>query len=85
MDGDDGDPFSFLGMHEDSGCLLVRVFLPQASRVAVLRARDGECVGVLQHLDKAGLFAGIVEGRERYDYQLRATIGGDDVTLVDPF
>ena len=83
--GDDGDPFSFLGMHEACGHLVVRAFLPQASRVAVQRTSDGKCVGILDPCDEAGLFAGTVSGQERYDYRLRATIDGDDVVFADPF
>jgi len=85
VDGGDGDPFSFLGMHESGGGLVVRVFLPRASRVAVLRSRDGECVGILNRVIEAGLFAGSVSGEKRYDYRLQAVIDGIEVILADPY
>ena len=52
--GDDGDPYSFLGMHEAANGLVIRAFLPDASRVTVLRKEDGQLACELKRLHKDG-------------------------------
>ena len=60
--GTHGDPFSFLGMHEDGASgVVVRVFLPAASRVSVMRAATKEIVGELLRVHREGLFAGRID------------------------
>ncbi len=84
-EGDDGDPFSFLGMHGVGQRLIVLTFLPEASQVSVLRATDLEPVGRLERVEPRGLFAGIVSGARPFAYRLRATIGENERVLIDPY
>jgi 1,4-alpha-glucan branching enzyme len=81
----DRDPFSFLGMHRIKDQLVVRVFLPQASRIEVLRESDGTCVGQLRRIHEAGFFAGTVAGREPYPYRLRLDVGDVQTVIADPY
>ncbi|KAF0096605.1 MAG: glgB [Rhodospirillaceae bacterium] len=83
--GDDGDPFSFLGMHLIAANLVVRAFLPQASSVAVVRATDVETVGLLDRVHEKGVYAGVVDGREPFPYRLRITTGTADDIVADPY
>ncbi|MDZ3837460.1 MAG: 1,4-alpha-glucan branching protein GlgB [Rhodospirillales bacterium] len=78
---DHRDPFGFFGMHryQGDGPLLVRAFLPEASRVGVVDAATGDVVAELPRVHDAGVFAGVVPGRsERFAYRLRAQIGGEN-------
>ena len=83
--GNDNDPFSFLGMHRIEGKIFICAFQPQASRVAVLRANDGVCVGELPRLHEAGIFAGPVTGQEPYSYRLRLDVAGNQTIVADPY
>jgi 1,4-alpha-glucan branching enzyme len=78
--GRHADPFSYLGPHTENDETVVRVFLPNAKRVvAVGEAGERE----LKRLDPAGLFAGPLNGLQRY--RLRARFGDDEVELEDPY
>ena len=53
VSGEHGDPFAVLGMHRApgaEGALVVRAFVPRASRVWVVDAHDGSVVGELPKL-----------------------------------
>ena len=65
----DHDPFSFLGMHEEKGEVVVRVFRPDWQQVSVVERQTGEVVAQLPRVDEAGFFAGPV-GRARFAYRL---------------
>ena len=73
-----GDPFSFLGMHQErNGGLEVRAFLPNgAKRVHVIEAATGKVVAELPRVHDDGLFAGPV-GRSGnfFPYRLRIETG----------
>ena len=86
--GDDRDPFSFLGMHEDSatGGLVVRAFHPGAVRVAVLRRETGEEVAPLVRTHDAGFFSGAVaKGGNRFPYKLRLSFAATEIVIDDPY
>src|SRR6185312_9871529 len=83
--GNAADPFSFLGMHTLQGKIVVCVFQPRASRVGVLRARDGAFMGELPKMDRAGIFAGPVSGDEPYAYRLRLDVDGKQTVVADPY
>ncbi len=86
LNAEDGDPFSFLGMHQDGDGLLVRAFLPDSHRVFVLDARDESTVAELSRLRRAGLFVGRIPGRtERFSYRLRCQTGNTETVLADPY
>src|SRR4051812_32976434 len=79
--GRHADPFSYLGQHHENDNTVVRVFLPDASRVAAIE--EGGTERELSRIDKAGLFAGPITGFQRY--RLRARFGDNDVELEDPY
>ncbi len=81
----DADPFSFLGMHRVQGKIFVCAFQPQASRVSVLRASDGQCVGELARRHQAGVFAGPVAGSEPFAYRLCLEVEGRQTVIADPY
>ena len=84
--GGHGDPFAVMGMHRDGEDLVVRAFLPQASRVEVIDAATGTVVADLERLDGAGFFCGVVAGRtEPFRYRLRLTIGDTHAEIEDPY
>jgi 1,4-alpha-glucan branching enzyme len=84
--GAHGDPFAVLGMHDDSGRLAIRAFLPQAARVVAVDAENGSPVATLERLDGAGFFEGTVAGRTTpFAYRLRLTVGDTDFEIEDPY
>ena len=81
-----GDPFSFLGMHEGAGnSVVVRAFLPGASRVRVMRAATNEIVGELSRVHREGLFVGTVASTGRFPYRLLAEANGTEQSIDDPY
>ena len=89
MSGEDDDPFAVLGMHrapDAEGALMMRAFVPRASRVWVVDARDGSVVCELPKLHAAGLFAGpLHDRRQRFRYRLRAAIGEVEIEFEDSY
>jgi 1,4-alpha-glucan branching enzyme len=78
--GRNADPFGYLGPHTENDKTVVRVFLPDARRVVAI-SENGE--HELKQIDPAGLFAGPLEGPQRY--RLRAQFGDTEVELEDPY
>jgi 1,4-alpha-glucan branching enzyme len=76
------DPFQYLGPHTDGGAHVVRVFMPNAARVAIVD--DGGHESELPRLHDAGLFAGCVQADTDH-YRLRAQFGSDLVELEDAY
>jgi len=86
LDGEDWDPFSFLGMHNASEGLDVRVFLPDARKVSIIDARNGKPAGELYRVHPEGLFAGHLEGRrKRFSYCLSVTTEQGEDIRRDPY
>jgi len=82
VEGRHGDPFHYLGPHDEAGRTVVRAFLPNAVTVEAI-AEHGKA-GPLSRIHENGLFAGdlpIGAGR----YQLRARFGDQTVELEDPY
>ncbi len=80
ISGRHSDPFSFLGPHKEDDRTVLRVLLPQASRVIAIEkgGREQE----LTQIDQAGLFAGPIADHR---YRLRAHFGSHQVELEDPY
>jgi 1,4-alpha-glucan branching enzyme len=76
------NPFEYLGPHQDDGGRVVRAFLPDAQRVAIVDDAGHE--SELPRLHDAGLFAGPIDGVEDH-YRLRAQFGGNLVELEDAY
>ena len=78
--GRHADPFHYLGPHTENDRTVLRVFLPDASRVvAISNGSEQE----LERIDPAGLFAGTLDDPEHY--RLRARFGDSEVELEDPY
>jgi 1,4-alpha-glucan branching enzyme len=82
LGGRHADPFHYLGPHFEGGRLVVRVFLPNATRVTVLHETGGETD--LPRIHKDGLFAGPVARPDRR-YRLRVRFGDDLVEMEDAY
>ncbi|MEP7054772.1 MAG: 1,4-alpha-glucan branching protein GlgB [Actinomycetota bacterium] len=81
-DGHYSDPHSVLGAHPSSTRTTIRVFRPQAERVAAV------IDGTLHPLNKvhdSGIFAGVVPGTEVPDYRLAVTYHGETHEQDDPY
>lgn len=79
------DPFSVLGMHEEDGGLIVRVFLPGASSIAVVDRASGEVIAVLPKQNASGLFAGAIERARPFPYRLRVITPSGVVEIEDAY
>jgi 1,4-alpha-glucan branching enzyme len=82
INGQHADPFNYLGPHVENEARVVRVYLPDAGRVAVVDNAGHE--NELPRIHDAGLFAGIVPDLDS-SYRLRARFGEQDVELEDPY
>ncbi len=78
-----GDPFSVLGPHDSPGGRVVRVFLPGAQAVEVLRRGDRARIGMLSAGAPEGLFEGPVS--DRAPYLLKITWPGAEQETEDPY
>ena len=87
VSGTHGDPFSYLGMHDDgAGRQIVRAFVPNAERVQVVRAESNDVLADLTRIHPGGLFEGRLEEKgEALPYLLRITDGGSQRTIEDPY
>ena len=82
IEGRHSDPFNYLGPHLAGDIPVVRIFLPDAERVAVVDERGHECN--LQRIHDAGLFEGsLANGLCRY--RVRARYGEREVEIEDPY
>jgi len=61
-----GDPFSVLGPHDSPAGPMVRVFLPGARGVEVVRRSDHSLIGRLERGEPDGLFQGLVSEQSLY-------------------
>ncbi|MFL6928668.1 MAG: 1,4-alpha-glucan branching protein GlgB [Xanthobacteraceae bacterium] len=77
------NPFEYLGPHVEDDERVVRVFMPDAERVAIVDDIGHERELPLVH--DAGLFAGPVDSTTLEHYRLRAKFGSNLVELEDPY
>ncbi|HUK60893.1 MAG TPA: 1,4-alpha-glucan branching protein GlgB [Stellaceae bacterium] len=78
-----GDPFAWLGMHAGGRAQQVRVFLPWARRLWVVRREGGAVAAELSRVHPDGLFTGSVGEGPRFSYRLRAEGGEGTVEFDD--
>ena len=85
--GDNGDPFSIMGMHiGKDGIVIVRVFFPDATGVEVIDRKTGKIVDALDLLHEDGFFAGRMGRRKkRFPYKLRVTLPDQELVMEDPY
>jgi len=76
------NPFEYLGPHVERDERVVRVFMPEAERVAIVDDVGHEHELPLVH--DAGLFIGPVDSSSEH-YRLRAKFGSNLVELEDPY
>ncbi len=75
--GDHHDPFAVLGMHQirmdERDALVVRVFAPEADRIAVVEMNSG-AAHVMEKVNGMGFYEVVIADRsERFPYQLELT------------
>jgi 1,4-alpha-glucan branching enzyme len=78
-----GDPFKVLGPRDTSAGRDIRVFLPGALGIEIVRRGDGTSIGRLEAAAPDGFFAGTV--RDRAPYLLRITWPGAVQETEDPY
>jgi 1,4-alpha-glucan branching enzyme len=72
-----GDPFAYLGMHEEAGALVVRAMLPGAEAVSIVDRESGAIAGVAEEAHPDGFFvARLKERKDRFPYRLRVSWDG---------
>jgi 1,4-alpha-glucan branching enzyme len=82
IEGRHSDPFRYLGPHLEGDVPVVRVFLPDAERVAIVDEEGHE--RDLQRIHDIGLFEGrLANGSPRY--RVRASYGERQVEIEDPY
>jgi 1,4-alpha-glucan branching enzyme len=82
IEGRHADPFRYLGPHLEGDVPVVRVFLPDAERVAIVDEQGHE--SDLQRIHDIGLFEGrLANGSPRY--RVRASYGERQVEIEDPY
>jgi 1,4-alpha-glucan branching enzyme len=82
IEGRHSDPFHYLGPHLEGDVPVVRVFLPDAERVAVVDEQGHE--SDLRRIHDVGLFEGrLANGSSRY--RVRASYGERQVEIEDPY
>lgn len=82
-----GDVFAILGphpLHDGSGRVELRVFRPDAERVAVIGADGAERLD-LPRLHGDGFFAGTMTAEQAAGYRLRLSRGHDRWEIEDPY
>ncbi len=89
--GDHHDPFAILGMHqiriEGRDAIAVRVFAPEADRVAVVEMNAGGATLPMEKINGMGFYELIFSSRaERFSYQLELTdFFGHSRRIYDPY
>ena len=80
------DPFAVLGPHEVKGGIVIRAFVPGATRLEVIEEETGAVAGELKLRHDAGLFEGMLKDRPIwFGYRLRAQNEGGSWELHDPY
>ncbi len=87
VNGDECDPFSFLGMHRsENGELVLRAFHPGATAVSIIDRKTGAELAELVCVDSSGFFeASLGLDRASFPYRLRVSTGEISRTIDDPY
>ncbi|MEI9988666.1 MAG: 1,4-alpha-glucan branching protein GlgB [Rhizomicrobium sp.] len=87
LQGEEQDPFSYLGMHVDqSGQLVVRALIPGALSVGVVEREGGDVVGGLMPVGATDFFIGTIgSARDVFSYRLTVTDQSGTNLVDDPY
>ncbi|MEA1937744.1 MAG: 1,4-alpha-glucan branching protein GlgB [Pseudomonadota bacterium] len=86
LNGDNADPFAYLGLHDTGNGIVLRAFLPTAHYLTVIDATSGEAVGVGAPIHPDGLFEiSIASRHELFTYRLRVAWPGGELEIDDPY
>ncbi len=85
VSGNQADPFAWLGMHVTGGGLVVRAFLPCASKVQLIDATSAKPVADMVRIHDDGLFEASLADAAPFDYRLRRFAGGGHQDIADPY
>src|ERR1700735_3360333 len=80
-----GDPFAFLGLHEESDGLVVRAMLPGAVTVEIIDAGTGAGAAAAKLCHSDGLFIAALGRRKRFAYRLRVNWGDAEQEFEDAY
>lgn len=84
--GQHGNPFAVLGLHDDNGKLGLAVYHPDVDSVEALDAKTGRRIAELSPVEDAhGVFFARTRRKNRFDYRLRFTRGSDVWEANDPY
>ena len=83
VDGDHGDPFAYLGLHEGDGGLVLRAMLPGARAVAAIDPETRRTIVQLRRVHDAGMFVGTLARRTRFRYRLRVDEMRESVRIIE--
>ncbi|MDC8830870.1 1,4-alpha-glucan branching protein GlgB [Alteromonas gilva] len=79
-------PFSVLGPQSSGNNVFIQCWMPYASAVKVIQARDGQLLGRLTASNKNGLFNGVIQGLQAgVIYRFTVTTDSGEVTFTDPY
>lgn len=86
VDGRHGDPFAVLGPHEVGGTVVIRAFVPSATRLEVIEAETGAPVARMSRVAEPGFFEAALRGKPAwFGYRLRAANDGGTWEFDDPY
>jgi len=86
VDGRHGDPFAVLGPHEIGDAVIIRAFVPSATRLEVIDPETNAVVARLSRVAEPGFFEGEVPKRPVwFSYRLRASNAGGTWEFDDPY
>ena len=86
FDGQHGDPFATLGMHETEKGIEIRVLYPDASNIIVLDRNTNDKICDLECIDERGFFATVVPKKHSFfPYKLQVFWGKESEIIEDPY
>ena len=86
IDGRHADPFAVLGPHEEGGAIVIRAFVPVATRMEVIDAQTGASVARMVRVGEPGFFEAELRGKPVwFGYRLHAGNDGGSWEFDDPY
>jgi 1,4-alpha-glucan branching enzyme len=86
INGNHGDPFAILGMHEFGGGLVVRALLPDALGAGLIDACSGRKLATFKRVNDSDVFeVALPRRKNRFAYRIRANWNGREHEFEDPY